>query len=320
MRNKILLPIASAILASTLVFTSPALAEENLVPTTASEVYQEEVTTGLEESIIAEVYEDQAEVENGEVDEDNVVTPDTFIYNFKVFFEEVKLFFTFDDEKKAELLAQLANERLLEADLMAERGELELVKELIKAYEEKIAAMEELTEGDSVTEDTYETVVEETYGVSDDVYESEEESEETVLSEVYNYKLKNIAALTMVYNKVPDHVKPIIQRNLQRAIEKREAHIAKKLLKQGNTDTTPVEEVITEEENFEKQAVVEATIEETNEVKKAEKAIKVEKVTKEDVRIDATESSDSDKSRDTKPGQGKEKGKENNNKNNKENR
>ena len=340
MRNKILLPIASAILASALVFTVPAQAEESMAATTASEVYQEEVTAGLEDSIIGEVYEDQAGVENGEATEEDVVTPDSFLYSFKVFFEEVKLFFTFDDEKKAELLAQLASERLLEADFVAEKGDLELVKELIKAYEEKVAALEELTkENESVTEDTYDSVIDETYdadSVIEETYEedidgSENESEDTVDSVVYKYKLKNIAALTKVCNKVPDHVKPIILRNIQKAIEKRDAHIAKKIQKQyKKTAKTVTVEVTTSVEitDTNDQAAVAVTenivtpakvekITKADKVTKGEKASKKEKHLKKKAYKQSTEISndDQDKTKDKEDRENNSKGKGHNNKN-----
>lgn len=55
------------------------------------------------------------------------ITPDSWMYGFKKFFEGIIMFFTFDDLAKAEKHVNYAGLRLREVKAMAERGKPEFV-------------------------------------------------------------------------------------------------------------------------------------------------------------------------------------------------
>jgi hypothetical protein len=66
------------------------------------------------------------------------ITPDSWMYGFKKFFEGVDLFFTFDDVAKAEKYVRYAELRLAEAKEMAEKGKPEFVDDLLKEYKDNL--------------------------------------------------------------------------------------------------------------------------------------------------------------------------------------
>jgi len=234
MKAKNLMLVGSLFLIFNLVFIAPAWAEDS-AGTTQEESLNDEEVVSVEEA----VYE-------------NIITPDSFLYTFKIFIEDVQVFFTFDEQKRAELLTKLAYERLQEADLMLEKGELELVERLIRDYEEKIIEVDKnlgiIEEIDEDFEDESEVgVVEDTYELDENEV-PEEDNEEFV-----QLKGKNIAALIKVLDKVPDHVKPVIERNIQKAMTKQERHLAKMQEEIGqdgldNSEMVEGEDTITDEE------------------------------------------------------------------------
>jgi len=108
-----------------------------------------------------EIEIDEETQEDNEYEEDNTIelppafqrglssaglTPDSWLYGFKRFFEGVDLFFTFDDVAKAEKYAKHAELRLAEAKEMAERGKLEFVDDLIEDYENDLERSNEIAE------------------------------------------------------------------------------------------------------------------------------------------------------------------------------
>jgi DNA-binding ferritin-like protein len=72
------------------------------------------------------------------------ITPDSWFYGFKRFFEAIDLFFTFDDIAKAEKHAKYAELRLAEAKEMAEKGKTEYLDDLIKEYKKNLEKCNEI--------------------------------------------------------------------------------------------------------------------------------------------------------------------------------
>ncbi|MBM3199424.1 hypothetical protein FJZ53_00705 [Candidatus Woesearchaeota archaeon] len=72
------------------------------------------------------------------------ITPDSFFYGFKKFFEGIDMFFTFDDVAKAEKHAKYAELRLAEAKEMAEKGKPEFVDDLVGEYEDNLEKANEI--------------------------------------------------------------------------------------------------------------------------------------------------------------------------------
>jgi serine protease AprX len=63
------------------------------------------------------------------------ITPDSWLYGFKKFFENVDMFLTFDEVERAEKYVQYAELRLVETKEMIEKGKPEFVDDLLNEYE-----------------------------------------------------------------------------------------------------------------------------------------------------------------------------------------
>jgi len=74
------------------------------------------------------------------------ITPDSWTYGFKRFFEGVDMFFTFDDLAKAEKHVKYAELRLSEAKAMADKGKPEFVDDLVRDYEDNINKSNQIAE------------------------------------------------------------------------------------------------------------------------------------------------------------------------------
>jgi hypothetical protein len=74
------------------------------------------------------------------------ITPDSWMYGFKIFFEKIDLFLTFDELKKAEKHVKYAELRLAEAEEMVKKGKIELTADLMRGYEENIEKSNEIIE------------------------------------------------------------------------------------------------------------------------------------------------------------------------------
>ncbi|MEK7596389.1 MAG: DUF5667 domain-containing protein [Patescibacteria group bacterium] len=116
---------------------SPALAQEE---TTAGE-------TAATEIIIEEVVQDEAvTAEDLEVSEPNLL-PDSSFYFFKNWGRAIRSAVTFNPAKKAELRARFANEKLLEAEKLAEKtGDQSIVEKAMKNYETETEKVKSITE------------------------------------------------------------------------------------------------------------------------------------------------------------------------------
>ena len=71
------------------------------------------------------------------------ITPDQITYITDTLFEDIHLSFTYDDEKKADLLIDISEERLAEATEMAEQEKDEFVETAIDGYLETIGEAQE---------------------------------------------------------------------------------------------------------------------------------------------------------------------------------
>jgi len=71
------------------------------------------------------------------------IKPGSFWYTFDIAFEKVSLFFTFNPEKKVRKALDYANERIAEAEALAEEKNSDAVKTAITNYESNIALVAE---------------------------------------------------------------------------------------------------------------------------------------------------------------------------------
>jgi len=66
------------------------------------------------------------------------VKPGSFFYVFDRAFENISLFFTFNRESKAKKSIEYANERLAEAEAIANDGKADVIEKTIDDYQESI--------------------------------------------------------------------------------------------------------------------------------------------------------------------------------------
>ncbi len=98
---------------------------------------------------LAAAQEPTAESEPGDelITGDGGITPDNPLYGLDVAFDNIALTFTWNPEAKAKLGLKIAEERLLEAKTMAERGRPEAVQAAQEQYRAAIQAAEQAMAG-----------------------------------------------------------------------------------------------------------------------------------------------------------------------------
>ena len=102
----------------------PNAAAAVVPPTVTSETVKENAVN--EEEILVDTNIDEIEKE------ETGIMPDSMFYFFDKAFENIQLFLTFDDEKKIEILSQMADERLAEGETMTAEEKYEYVKNTIE--------------------------------------------------------------------------------------------------------------------------------------------------------------------------------------------
>jgi len=120
------------------------------------------------------------------------VKPGSFWYGFDIAFEKINLFFTLNSEGKARKALGYADERLAEAEAVAESDNTDAVKTAITNYESNIAFAAEK---------------------SKDV--SEKEKAEALLTSIADNTSKHQEILAEIYNKVPDEAKKAIEKAIE---------------------------------------------------------------------------------------------------------
>ena len=279
--KKIAKSTLALVLAGTFAFSPVAMAEEN----------NSEVETVELQNVSPEELE-EAKTQVDELEETNPsLIPGDFFYFAKIALEKIRLAFTIDNAKEAELLATYASERLQEASaLFAEGNEEEALKVIEAAVEymessqeivdeevskEEDADSEEETDAEDGTpsdEDTEETDSEESTEdgeePADDVVAEEpgdeDASEEEVVSEdpfeeIEGMLRQNIVALKAAMEHVGNEN---ARAQLQKNIDKTYAKMAKKLAKlEEKYAQQPVEEEDTQTtEPVELEPVVESDL------------------------------------------------------------
>ena len=246
------------VLAGTFTFAPIGLAEEN---TSEYETVDIQSTENLNTTVSPEEIED-AKTEVDELEETNPsLIPGDFFYFAKITLEKIRLAFTFDNAKEAELLATYAAERLAEAGALFAEGKED---EALKVIEDAVIYMEnsqeiideeslnddviaEGTEAEDGAEDAADSEVDEgteEVAPADDVLTEEAAIAEDPLQEIENVLRQNIIALTAAMEKVKN---PAAKAALQKNIDKTYAKMAKKLAKlEGKYGIQPEEAETTE--------------------------------------------------------------------------
>ncbi|OLS37839.1 DUF5667 domain-containing protein [Bacillus sp. MRMR6] len=301
MKNKKMTSLlTSGMLASTLVFSvgvgsvfaneSTESIEETVQVDLVTETIEDEgqATEGIidlqdGEATEEEVKEEDAVLGNAEVTAEEEVkapslVPGDFFYFVKTMTEKIRLAFTFNDYKEAELLAEFTAERIAEANALIAEGQTEEAEALLqKAIETQEQANESLPE---VAEaDTKEAV----------------EGEETEAAEVESKLAHNIDALLVVLAKVENpRAQQAIMKNIQKTfvklekkavrLQEKDAKFAEKMAElegKVSDEVTVGEEAAVKKEKYKKQksevpVVEEFVVEESTEAN-AEQTEKVNK-------------------------------------------
>lgn len=107
--------------------------------------------------IVIDNGQDPVEVYFG--DKEAGLTPDKSLYGVKRLLERVQLYLAFSPEDRAELLIELAQKRLVEAQAMDEQGEDELVELMVKEYIENLVAAQKNLEDAQLDLEDYNEVL-----------------------------------------------------------------------------------------------------------------------------------------------------------------
>lgn len=126
--------------------------------------------------------------------------PDSPFYFLKSFFEEIGVFLTFNQTNKTERLLRLAETRLAEANVLAEKGKSELAEKSIHRHQERI----------NQALDRVEQAKAKGMNVDD------------VLTRVSEATNRHQEVLMRVYEKVPEQAKPAIERAMEQSMQGQE--------------------------------------------------------------------------------------------------
>jgi hypothetical protein len=192
--------------------------------------------------------EDWNEIQNeirGSIEKHPGITPDSWIYGFKRFFEGIDLFFTFDEVTKAKKHLHYAGLRLSEAKTMVEKEKPAYAQRLMNDYEKNIKGSNEIVTkaqsiGKNVTKIT-ELVALATFvhlGVLEDVYEKVPEQAKPAINKAKNSSMNG--QKNALENLAKEKPKKALELNLQIA----EKRLEKARLKAEKGETKEVEELM----------------------------------------------------------------------------
>jgi len=127
------------------------------------------------------------------------LTPDSPFYFLETIIEEIGIFFTFGDLKKAERYATLAAERLAEVQAMSEKGKHKFIEKTLQRYEKQLNKSIARAEKAQAKGKNIEKVME-------------------VVVRVGQATSKHLEVLAEVYEKVPEQAKQAIENAMKASI------------------------------------------------------------------------------------------------------
>ncbi len=139
------------------------------------------------------------------IDED-VLTPSSPFYGLKRFAEQLMLFFTFNEEAKARLHLNFADERIKEAKLVVKEGNTQVVTDLLGEYDNEMNSSSSII--NSLEAANYSSI-------------------NTLKIHLLQQATEHIQKLQTVYSRVPDQAKSGIARAMNKAIMRYETVINK---------------------------------------------------------------------------------------------
>ena len=138
------------------------------------------------------------------------ITPDSIFYTIDKAYDSVRVFFAKGDEKKAMVLAKIANERLGESEAMTGKGKKELASKAMDSYKEK---MDE-------AQNRLEAAIEKNKDTNDAKKINKLNEAEKDIAE---RQLKSIEVLKGLLDKVGENAKETIERVIAMQEAKKEA-------------------------------------------------------------------------------------------------
>lgn len=152
------------------------------------------------------------------------ITPDNVVlYPVDKALDDLKVKIASGDDKEAEALAEVAEERLGESEVMADKEKTELSNQALNEYSDKITEAQEKVEG-AIEEATDSTTTDSAIKVD------ELEETETIIADK---QLKSIEVLKSIESKVSGNAKETIAKVIEMQTAKKEAMIALKKERQA---------------------------------------------------------------------------------------
>lgn len=124
------------------------------------------------------------------------ITPDSPFYVFDTLGEDISLFFAFGDEAKTKKAVAIANEKVAEVQVMAEKDNEEGALKAAERYGEVISTAAEKLSTAAQSGEGFDTALAELIAKATAIH---------------------VSVLTDVYEKVPDQAKPAIERAMQQS-------------------------------------------------------------------------------------------------------
>lgn len=162
---------------------------------------------------------------------DTGIMPDSIFYFLDKAFDNIRLFLTFDDEKKIEILSQIADERLAESESMTQKEKYDLAKSTIEEFNNLITkASDKLNK---LVEDNNNVISNEDKEMENKEVDLEhgeiklEDTEGDKLSDlqkdILSKNLKSIEVLKQLSDKLDGNAKKAIEAVIEMQIAKKEA-------------------------------------------------------------------------------------------------
>ncbi|KRQ86204.1 hypothetical protein ABG79_02045 [Caloramator mitchellensis] len=137
------------------------------------------------------------------------ITPDSILYPIDKLVDEVKIALADDSQEKIEVITTVAEERLSEAQVMAEEGKEELTKTTVEEYQSKM--------DDAQSE--FKTIIDN----ENQTTEVKSEEIDKIKEQIDAKYKKSIEVLTKIQEKVSENAKPTIQKVIELQTAKKEA-------------------------------------------------------------------------------------------------
>ena len=156
------------------------------------------------------------------------ITPDhTILYPIHKAFDNLRINLAFSDEKKAKVLADVAEERLGESEVMANKGMTDLSNQTLNEYNDKMTEAQDKVEDaiDNASSDTTSSTTSSSISTPTDITAINAKLDELKKLEttIANEQMYSIEVLKNIENKVSGNAKDTIAQVIEMQTRKKEA-------------------------------------------------------------------------------------------------